>query len=201
MDLGLGTSARAAELGCFVHPRASSLLHVRLSSAAPEAASQAWAWHFSEGGCGWAQHVPPRHRVLVKSLLLPCLLTLRYCIPAEEESKLEDVVHTLLQANGTPGLQMLESNVMVHAAPTQLGEGQSCFTVLADLPFGGKEKNSKCVCFRARFVHRHWRVQRGGVLILGRVCWCRHPTCWAPGWLDLSLQGWAQRLPSPVSES
>lgn len=37
----------------------------------------------------------------------------RYCIPAEEEHKLEDVVHTLLQANGTPGLQMLESNVMV----------------------------------------------------------------------------------------
>lgn len=41
----------------------------------------------------------------------------RYCIPAEEENKLEDVVHTLLQANGTPGLQMLESNVMVGALP------------------------------------------------------------------------------------
>lgn len=39
--------------------------------------------------------------------------TPRYCIPAEEENKLEDVVHTLLQGNGTPGLQMLESNVMV----------------------------------------------------------------------------------------
>lgn len=39
--------------------------------------------------------------------------TPRYCIPAEEENKLEGVVHTLLQANGTPGLQMLESNVMV----------------------------------------------------------------------------------------
>ncbi|XP_053570736.1 LOW QUALITY PROTEIN: protein Jumonji [Bombina bombina] len=36
-----------------------------------------------------------------------------YCIPAEEESKLDKVVHTLLQANGTPGLQMLESNVMI----------------------------------------------------------------------------------------
>ncbi|KAG8442363.1 hypothetical protein GDO86_011236 [Hymenochirus boettgeri] len=36
-----------------------------------------------------------------------------YCIPAEEESKLDRVVHTLLQANGTPGLQMLESNVMI----------------------------------------------------------------------------------------
>ncbi|KAM4704737.1 protein Jumonji isoform 2-T2 [Rhinophrynus dorsalis] len=35
-----------------------------------------------------------------------------YCIPAEEERKLDKVVHTLLQANGTPGLQMLESNVM-----------------------------------------------------------------------------------------
>lgn len=47
----------------------------------------------------------------------------RYCIPAEEESKLEDVVHTLLQANGTPGLQMLESNVMVCAAPACAGAG------------------------------------------------------------------------------
>jgi len=37
----------------------------------------------------------------------------RYCIPAAEENKLDDVVHTLLQANGTPGLEMLESNVMV----------------------------------------------------------------------------------------
>lgn len=43
----------------------------------------------------------------------------RYCIPAEEENKLEDVVHTLLQANGTPGLQMLESNVMVGACPAR----------------------------------------------------------------------------------
>lgn len=44
---------------------------------------------------------------------LRCFQCPRYCIPAEEENKLEDVVHTLLQANGTPGLQMLESNVMV----------------------------------------------------------------------------------------
>ncbi|XP_064409508.1 protein Jumonji isoform X1 [Latimeria chalumnae] len=36
-----------------------------------------------------------------------------YCIPAEEESKLDKVVHTLLQANGTPGLEMLESNIMI----------------------------------------------------------------------------------------
>nr|XP_033790502.1 protein Jumonji isoform X2 [Geotrypetes seraphini] len=36
-----------------------------------------------------------------------------YCIPAEEENKLDQVVHSLLQANGTPGLQMLESNVMI----------------------------------------------------------------------------------------
>lgn len=51
---------------------------------------------------------------LVKSLLVSCVSQWpRYCIPAEEENKLEDVVHTLLQANGTPGLQMLESNVMV----------------------------------------------------------------------------------------
>lgn len=36
-----------------------------------------------------------------------------YCIPAEEENKLDKVVHTLLQANGTPGLEMLESNIMI----------------------------------------------------------------------------------------
>ncbi|XP_076826321.1 protein Jumonji isoform X2 [Brachyhypopomus gauderio] len=35
-----------------------------------------------------------------------------YCIPAEEKSKLDKVVHTLLQANGTPGLEMLEKNIM-----------------------------------------------------------------------------------------
>lgn len=51
------------------------------------------------------------HRGLTKGL--SCFQHPRYCIPAEEENKLEDVVHTLLQGNGTPGLQMLESNVMV----------------------------------------------------------------------------------------
>ncbi|XP_073446051.1 protein Jumonji [Dendrobates tinctorius] len=62
-----------------------------------------------------------------------------YCIPAEEESKLDKVVHTLLQANGTPGLQMLESNVMispevlckegikVHRTVQQCGQFVVCF--------------------------------------------------------------------------
>ncbi|XP_075682730.1 protein Jumonji isoform X2 [Rhinoderma darwinii] len=62
-----------------------------------------------------------------------------YCIPAEEESKLDKVVHTLLQANGTPGLQMLESNVMispevlckegikVHRTVQQSGQFVVCF--------------------------------------------------------------------------
>ncbi|XP_061615670.1 protein Jumonji isoform X2 [Phyllopteryx taeniolatus] len=36
-----------------------------------------------------------------------------YCVPAEEKSKLDKVVHTLLQANGTPGLEMLEKNIMI----------------------------------------------------------------------------------------
>lgn len=44
-------------------------------------------------------------------------------------------MHTLLQANGTPGLQMLESNVMVRLPACslqgswglQLGGNQSCF--------------------------------------------------------------------------
>uniref|UniRef100_A0A4W4F2E4 Protein Jumonji n=1 Tax=Electrophorus electricus TaxID=8005 RepID=A0A4W4F2E4_ELEEL len=36
-----------------------------------------------------------------------------YCIPAEEKTKLDKVVHTLLQANGTPGLEMLEKNIMI----------------------------------------------------------------------------------------
>jgi len=42
-----------------------------------------------------------------------CLSHYRYSIPAEEKTKLDKVVHTLLQANGTPGLEMLEKNVMV----------------------------------------------------------------------------------------
>ncbi len=41
-----------------------------------------------------------------------CFL-LRYSVPAEEKAKLDKVVHTLLQANGTPGLEMLEKNIMV----------------------------------------------------------------------------------------
>ncbi|XP_062865727.1 protein Jumonji [Trichomycterus rosablanca] len=36
-----------------------------------------------------------------------------YSVPAEEKGKLDKVVHTLLQANGTPGLEMLERNVMI----------------------------------------------------------------------------------------
>uniref|UniRef100_A0A673L5E1 Protein Jumonji-like n=1 Tax=Sinocyclocheilus rhinocerous TaxID=307959 RepID=A0A673L5E1_9TELE len=36
-----------------------------------------------------------------------------YSIPAEEKTKLDKVVHTLLQANGTPGLEMLEKNIMI----------------------------------------------------------------------------------------
>uniref|UniRef100_A0A3P9JF15 Protein Jumonji n=1 Tax=Oryzias latipes TaxID=8090 RepID=A0A3P9JF15_ORYLA len=36
-----------------------------------------------------------------------------YSVPAEEKAKLDEVVHTLLQANGTPGLEMLEKNIMI----------------------------------------------------------------------------------------
>ncbi|KAL4616888.1 protein Jumonji-like [Arapaima gigas] len=36
-----------------------------------------------------------------------------YSIPAEEKSRLDKVVHSLLQANGTPGLDMLEKNIMI----------------------------------------------------------------------------------------
>lgn len=65
----------------------------------------------------WARtSAPLPHGTLTKCLL--CFQHPRYCIPAEEENKLEGVVHTLLQANGTPGLQMLESNVMVGLSST-----------------------------------------------------------------------------------
>ncbi|XP_066539028.1 protein Jumonji [Hoplias malabaricus] len=62
-----------------------------------------------------------------------------YCIPAEEKSKLDKVVHTLLQANGTPGLEMLEKNIMispevlrregvkVHRAVQRCGQFMVCF--------------------------------------------------------------------------
>lgn len=49
---------------------------------------------------------------LEKSCLCMSLLR-RYSVPAEEKAKLDKVVHTLLQANGTPGLEMLEKNIMV----------------------------------------------------------------------------------------
>lgn len=41
------------------------------------------------------------------------MLCARYSVPAEEKAKLDKVVHTLLQANGTPGLELLEKNIMV----------------------------------------------------------------------------------------
>ncbi|XP_060777338.1 protein Jumonji isoform X3 [Neoarius graeffei] len=62
-----------------------------------------------------------------------------YCIPADEMSKLDKVVHTLLQANGTPGLEMLEKNIMispevlrregvkVHRMVQQSGQFMVCF--------------------------------------------------------------------------
>uniref|UniRef100_A0AAY5KX10 Protein Jumonji n=1 Tax=Esox lucius TaxID=8010 RepID=A0AAY5KX10_ESOLU len=62
-----------------------------------------------------------------------------YCVPAEEEVKLDEVVHTLLQANGTPGLEMLEKNIMispevlcragvkVHRTVQQCGQFVVCF--------------------------------------------------------------------------
>ncbi|KAI5105780.1 protein Jumonji [Silurus meridionalis] len=62
-----------------------------------------------------------------------------YCIPADEMSKLDKVVHTLLQANGTPGLEMLEKNIMispevlrregvkVHRTVQQSGQFVVCF--------------------------------------------------------------------------
>ncbi|MFT7811654.1 protein Jumonji-like [Arapaima gigas] len=62
-----------------------------------------------------------------------------YCIPAEEKAKLDKVVHTLLQANGTPGLEMLEKNIMispevlsregirVHRTVQQSGQFVVCF--------------------------------------------------------------------------
>ncbi|XP_041708266.2 protein Jumonji-like isoform X1 [Coregonus clupeaformis] len=62
-----------------------------------------------------------------------------YCIPAEEKMKLDKVVHTLLQANGTPGLEMLEKNIMispevlcragvkVHRTVQQSGQFVVCF--------------------------------------------------------------------------
>ena len=47
------------------------------------------------------------------SMFVDVCLSHRYSVPAEEKAKLDKVVHTLLQANGTPGLEMLEKNIMV----------------------------------------------------------------------------------------
>lgn len=50
-----------------------------------------------------------RYECVLMSVCCSC----RYSVPAEEKAKLDKVVHTLLQANGTPGLEMLEKNIMV----------------------------------------------------------------------------------------
>lgn len=52
----------------------------------------------------------------------------RYSVPAEEKAKLDKVVHTLLQANGTPGLDMLEKNIMVSVC----GEAFTSFLYLGN---------------------------------------------------------------------
>lgn len=115
---GLRTTVSLTESGISLIRGLS--LSSKFQSPAPEAASQPTFAHCPREGVGWAQTMLPRQGPGQVSALSPIT---RYCIPAEEESKLEDVVHTLLQANGTPGLQMLESNVMVRAAPARDGTG------------------------------------------------------------------------------
>ncbi|KAJ0003359.1 hypothetical protein NQD34_008457 [Periophthalmus magnuspinnatus] len=51
----------------------------------------------------------------------------KYSIPAEEKAKLDKVVHTLLKANGTPGLEMLEKNIMVYRTVQRSGQFVVCF--------------------------------------------------------------------------
>lgn len=53
-------------------------------------------------------------------MFLSVCSSLRYSVPAEEKAKLDKVVHTLLQANGTPGLEMLEKNIMVSVFSAQI---------------------------------------------------------------------------------
>lgn len=66
------------------------------------------------------------HEVLIKRLNVLRPLS-RYSVPAEEKAKLDKVVHTLLQANGTPGLEMLEKNIMVIVLVPRLYHFYDCF--------------------------------------------------------------------------
>ncbi|KAI7806896.1 protein Jumonji isoform X1 [Triplophysa rosa] len=69
-----------------------------------------------------------------------------YCIPAEEKSKLDKIVHTLLQANGTPGLEMLERNIMI--SPEVLRQkGVKVYRTV-------QQSGQFMVCFPGTFVSR-----------------------------------------------
>ncbi|GLD74680.1 protein Jumonji [Lates japonicus] len=57
----------------------------------------------------------------------------KYSIPAEEKAKLDKVVYTLLQANGTPGLEMLEKKhhgIKATARLSRSGQFVVCFVPL-----------------------------------------------------------------------
>ncbi|XP_063755927.1 protein Jumonji isoform X2 [Eleginops maclovinus] len=69
-----------------------------------------------------------------------------YSVPAEEKAKLDKVVHTLLQANGTPGLEMLEKNIMI--SPEVLcREGIKVFRTV-------QRSGQFVVCFPGAFVSK-----------------------------------------------
>uniref|UniRef100_A0A7N9AM43 Protein Jumonji n=1 Tax=Mastacembelus armatus TaxID=205130 RepID=A0A7N9AM43_9TELE len=71
-----------------------------------------------------------------------------YSIPAEEKSKLDKVVHTLLQANGTAGLEMLEKNIMVSISPEVLcREGIKVYRTV-------QRSGQFVVCFPGAFVSK-----------------------------------------------
>ncbi|XP_071251988.1 protein Jumonji isoform X3 [Salvelinus alpinus] len=75
-----------------------------------------------------------------------------YCIPAEEKVKLDKVVHTLLQANGTPGLEMLENNIMISPEVLCRAGVKVHRTV--------QQSGQFVVCFPAAFVSKELKCRR-----------------------------------------
>uniref|UniRef100_A0A3B4UC82 Protein Jumonji n=1 Tax=Seriola dumerili TaxID=41447 RepID=A0A3B4UC82_SERDU len=70
-----------------------------------------------------------------------------YSVPAEEKAKLDKVVHTLLQANGTPGLEMLEKNIMQISPEVLCREGIKVYRTV-------QRSGQFVVCFPGAFVSK-----------------------------------------------
>lgn len=114
---------------------------------------------------------------------------------------MDKVVHTLLQANGTPGLDMLEKNIMVsicgEALTSFLYVGDGIFTFSFLLPVSVVQISPEVLCREGIKVYR--TVQRSGQFVVcypgafvSKVC-CGYSVSETvhfatPHWMNLGYQ-------------